>query len=540
MKNIKILDCTLRDGGRIIDCKFEDNIIGELAKKLTEANIDIVEMGFLRDSKLTEYHGNSTFFTNTQQIYPFLPANRKNAIYTIFIDFDMYDFSELEKCDSKYVMGIRVGFTKNQFLHQYTELKNCLLKVKEQGYSLFIQGVNTLAYSDRELLDVIDLVNEVEPFSYGIVDTYGGMYLDDIIRLYNLVEHNLGSEIAIDIHSHNNFQLSFAFAQEIIRISNEKRQIILDSTLNGMGKCAGNLNTELIADFLSRKKNYDYDTDIILDAIDQYLYPIKKNCEWGYSIPAFMAGVYKAHPNNMIYLTEKYRLNSKDIKYIISGIEEETRQRYDYDNIQNVYKKYCACRVDDVLTINTLRNRLKNKQILVLAPGKTIEDCYSEIAGFIEKENPIIICVNFIPRKIAYTYLFYANTIHWEKISEKIDHEKCILSSNIHVNVENTYLVDYSRLISEDSIFYDKSTIMLLNLLKFVEVKEIVLGGFDGLKVGEQNYVDDSFSIHNKEMTYNDINREIKKMVEQFKMKTIGKIKIRFLTPSIYEENTYE
>lgn len=535
MKNIKILDCTLRDGGRIIDCQFADNVITELTKELTEANIDIIEMGFLRDAKLVEYQGDSTFFTDAAQFCPFLPQNKRNAMYTAFIDFDMYDFSQLEKCDGNSVTGIRVGFTKKQFTHQYEELRRSLFKVKEQGYALFIQGVNTLAYSDRELLDVVDLVNEVEPYSYGIVDTYGGMYLDDMVHLYNLVEHNLNQGICIDIHSHNNFQLSFAFAQEIIRIANDKRQIILDATLNGMGKCAGNLNTELIADFLARKKNYDYDTDIILDAIDRYLYPIKRTCEWGYSIPAFMAGIYKAHPNNIIYLTEKYRLNSKDIKYIISGIEGETRQRYDYENIQKVYRDYCACRVDDTSVIDILRNELENRRVLVLAPGKTIEDYHERICSYIEKESPVVICVNFVPKQICYDYLFYANTIHWEKISDYIDRLKCILVSNIHTDTEHTLMVDYSGLIMEDSMLYDNSTIMLLNLLKKLHVKEISLAGFDGLKENEENYVDATFPNQRSDSDIKETNKEVRRLLEQYKNKVTGKIKIDFLTPSIYE-----
>lgn len=535
MKNIKILDCTLRDGGRIIDCQFEDNIIVELTKNITEANIDIIEMGFLRDTKLVEYHGNSTFFTSTAQFEPFLPQNRRNAMYTAFIDFDMYDFSKLEQCDGKSVTGIRVGFTKKQFTHQYEELKRSLFRVKEQGYALFIQGVNTLAYSDRELLDVIDLVNEVEPYSYGIVDTYGGMYLDDMVHSYNLIEHNLAPNICIDIHSHNNFQLSFAFAQEIIRLANDKRQIILDATLNGMGKCAGNLNTELIADFLARKKNYDYDTDMILDAIDRYLYPIKKSCEWGYSIPAFMAGIYKAHPNNIIYLTEKYRLNSKDIKYIISGIDGETRQRYDYENIQEVYKNYCGSRVNDTEAIDTLRNKLESAHVLVLAPGKTIEDCHEKIKNYIKKERPIVICVNFIPKQIAYDYLFYANTIHWERVSGSIDRSKCILVSNIHADIERVLMVDYSSLIMEDSMLYDNSTIMLLNLLKKLHVKKISLAGFDGLKEKEENYVDATFPNQKTDISIRETNKEVKHLLEQYKHKVAGKIEIGFITPSVYE-----
>lgn len=541
MKNVQILDCTLRDGGRIINCEFENNTISELAKELTNANIDIVEVGFLRDHKLVSYQGNSTFFTETAQIQPFIPTDRKDTMFVAFVDFNMYDFSALEPCDGKSVTGIRVGFTKTQYENQYEELKHSLLKVKEQGYTLFVQGVNSLAYSDRELLDVIDLVNEVEPYSYGVVDTYGAMYLDDVVHFYSLVDYNLNPNICIDIHSHNNFQSSFAFAQEIVRMANGKRKIILDATLNGMGKCAGNLNTELIVDYLVRKKNYDYDTDIILDAIDRYLYPMKKEHEWGYSIPAFMAGIYKAHPNNIIYLTEKYRLNSKDIKYIISGIEEATRQKYDYDNIQRVYKEYCNQKVNDLLVVEELEKEFLGKKILVLAPGKTVEDYHEKIEAYILREQPIVISVNFIPQQLKFDYTFFANTIHWEKNSAYMERARCIVTSNIHVDIEGAKLVDYSSLIVEDSILYDNSTIMLLNLLKKLRVKEIRLAGFDGFKTNEENYVNASFPNRKTDISFETTNKEVKKLFEQFKHRTEGKIKVEFLTPSVYcEESEYE
>lgn len=534
MKNVQVLDCTLRDGGRIIDCKFEDNTIAEMARDLTNANIDIVEMGFLRDHESVQYQGNSTFFTETAQIQPFIPKDRKATMFVAFIDFNMYDFSFLEPCDGKSITGIRVGFTKTQFENQYDELKKYLLKVKQQGYTLFVQGVNSLAYSDRELLDLIDLINEVSPYSYGVVDTYGAMYLDDIVHFYNLVDYNLNSDICIDVHSHNNFQSSFAFAQEIIRLADGKRKIILDATLNGMGKCAGNLNTELIVDYLVRKKNYDYDTDMILDAIDRYLYPLRKEYSWGYSIPAFMAGIYKAHPNNVIYLTEKYRLNSKDIKYIISGIEEQTRQKYDYDNIQRVYREYCDRKIDDSAVLSELKGEFEGKKVLVLAPGKSIEDYHERIREYILTETPIVISVNFQRKQLKSMYTFFANTIHWEKNSSYLDHSKCIISSNVHTDVDDVMLVDYSSLIVEDSILYDNSTIMLLNLLKKLHVQEIQLAGFDGLKENEENYVNLSFPNRKTDLSYEATNKEVRKLFEQFKHKVEGKIRVGFLTPSIY------
>lgn len=534
-KNVQILDCTLRDGGRIIDCKFDDRIINNLVRDLSDAEIDIVELGFLRAKGLVEYNRNSTFFTNTDQIGTYIPLNRNNTMYVAFVDYKMYDFNYLKECDKKSITGIRVGFTKEQFDSEFEEIMKTLQMVKDKGYALFVQTVNSLAYSDKELLSLIESINEIEPYSFGIVDTYGAMYLEDIVHYYNLVDYNLKGDICIDIHSHNNFQSSFAFAQEIVRLAEGKRQVILDATLNGMGKCAGNLNTELIIDYLNRKKNCDYNLDKILDAIDRYIEPIKQQHEWGYSIPAFMAGIYKAHPNNIIYLTSKYRLNSKDIKYIISGIDEKKRQRYDYDNIARIYKEYNDNQCDDEKSIVKLTKKLEGKEVLIAAPGRSIHTYKRDILTYIQDNNPIVISVNFIPDYMSCDYYFYANPIHWGKICKDVEREKCILVSSIHDHVGNTVMVDYSSLIVEDSILYDNSTIMLLNLLKKVNVSKISLAGFDGLVGSSNNYVDNSFPNTNNRLSVEETNNEVKRLYTIFKKKVKGKISVKMVTPSLYE-----
>ncbi len=538
MKNVQILDCTLRDGGRIIDCSFEDHVIIGIGKQLKAAGINIIELGFLRDK--SDYNGNSTFFSSVQDANHYISeisgsCQSRDEKYVLFMDYGLYRQENLEIANMNGVSGIRYGFTKKDYLSDRDLIKKEMKEIKAKGYDLYCQAVNTNGYKKDELIDLIQMANEIRPVSFGIVDTYGSMYLDDLEHIWKIIDCHLSEEIAIDFHSHNNIQMSFALTQRIIQLLDSKRKLIIDATLNGMGKCAGNLNTELIVDFLIRKYNYDYDMDMILDAIDRYLVPIKKHIDWGYSIPAFMAGIYKAHPNNIIYLTEKYRLNSKDIKYIISAIDEKSRQRYNYDNIKKIYKDYCMNKVDDTHTIIRLTKNFMEKKVLILAPGRTIQIYHDRIFQYIKEADPIVICVNFIPKNLPYDYLFYANTIHWEKISDRINRNKCILTSNIHVDKDGTYLIDYSRLIVEDSILYDNSTIMLLNLLKVIDVKEIQLAGFDGLRDGENNYIDDTFPNNKKDLTYQEINTEIKKLVKQYCDKLMEKIKVEFLTPSIYE-----
>lgn len=364
MKNVRVLDCTLRDGGRIINCAFPDQEAKEISQRLADAKIDIIEIGFLRDWRKVAYKGNSTFFTDVDQMRAFVNKSRKNTLYTAFIDFGMCDIDSLKPYDGTSIDAIRFGFTKKNYAEQKDEVIRWIEVIKERGYKLFIQGVNSLNYSDRELLEIVDMVNSVHPYSFGIVDTYGAMYMDDVDRLYGLIDHNMDSDICINFHSHNNYQLSFAFAQEVIKLSGTgNRQIIIDGTLGGMGKVAGNLNTELIVDYLVRKKHYDYEFEDILDMIDDYIYKYSLNHKWGYSTPAMLAGVYKSHPNNIIYLTEKFRLDTKDIGKILSMIDPGTRQRYDYDNIQRLYTEYVADKVDDRNQIDLLKKNRRKRSI---------------------------------------------------------------------------------------------------------------------------------------------------------------------------------
>ena len=115
MKNVRVLDCTLRDGGRIIDCAFEDQEIKEIAQRLEEANIDIIEVGFIRDGRKVHYEGNSTFFTDVNQIKPFIKRDNPNAIYTAFIDYGMCDIDNLGEYDGSSIDAIRFGFTKKNY-----------------------------------------------------------------------------------------------------------------------------------------------------------------------------------------------------------------------------------------------------------------------------------------------------------------------------------------------------------------------------------------------------------------------------------------
>ena len=460
-------------------------------------------------------------------------------MYVAFVDFGMFDFASLKPFDGTSIDGIRVGFTRKDFQNCLSEVIEAMRLVKERGYKLFIQGVNSLGYTDYELLEIINFVNDIDPYSFGIVDTYGAMYVDDVQRIYNLIDHNMKETICIDFHSHNNFQLSFSLAQEVIKLSRGKRKIIIDATLDGVGKCAGNLNTELIVDFLVRKVNYNYDFDGILDIIDDYMYHLKKDYVWGYSIPAVMAGIYKSHPNNVIYLTEKFRLATKDIKHIISMIDPELRQRYDYDNIQRLYAQYNHTKVDDREVIQILKEKFTNRKILLLMPGRTLLEYDQLINETINRETPIIISVNFITDKGNYTdrYAFFGSAKRYAKFAEMCKPEHVIAVSNIAKDNKSNMVVNYESLIERDNEDFDNSSMMLLNLLKRIGVTDIMIAGFDGFYQNKENYYDESiFEGSRFETKFEGITKNMRFMLKKYADSMENANAIKFLTPSRYSE----
>lgn len=531
MNNIKVLDCTLRDGGRVIDCEFPISQSKRIIYSLQQANIDIIEIGFLRDEKIVCHKDNSTFFSNVKQMIPLLPEVR-NAMYVAFVDFGMFDLEGLEENDGRSIDGIRLGFTKRDFEKSLDQIIYNARMIKDKGYKLFLQGVNSLAYTDLQFLKLIESVNSIEPYSFGIVDTYGAMYIDDLQRIYSLVDHNLDSDISIDFHSHNNLQLSFSFAQEIIGLSNGIRNIIIDSTLRGMGKGAGNTNTELIVDYLMRKKGYPYDLEKILEIIDLELYDIYEKKRWGYSPASFMAGIYKSHPNNIIYLLDKYSFTTNDIKNILSMLSDEERKRYPYERIDELCKQYSYKEYDDHCDLREIKKMIGDNMVLVLAPGKSLQDQKKEIESFIERNEPFIISVNFIS-DYKNSIPFFGNkkryyTFCYEKKKE------VIVTSDIAFGSEMELVISAKRVCPGQDRVSNGSVIKLLNLLHEIEIVHIAIAGMDGFTSDmDNNYFDKFLTVERTLEETQVINTRWQKNLDDFVEKYGSMHEIQLITSGV-------
>ena len=348
MKRVQILDCTLRDGGYLVDAKFGNTVIKGIIKGLADSGIDVIECGFLKD----EPHENgSTIFNNAAQIRPYMPEERKGASYVCLADYSRYSIDNLEDFDGTSIDGVRACF----FKHERYDVIDFCKEIVKKGYKLYVQPVDVLGYTDAELLELIDMINPIEPYAFSIVDTFGSMYKEDLHRVFHLIHHNLNSASRIGFHSHNNLQMSFSLSQEFIDMTQGLRKVTIDGTMAGMGRGAGNTNTELIMQYMNRKYSAGYDIDTVLDLIDNYIDSIRNTCTWGYSTHYFLAGSYSAHVNNISYLTKKAGISSRDINFILNRIGPEARKRYDYPLLEQTYIDYNKSTRDDSEDIMNLK-----------------------------------------------------------------------------------------------------------------------------------------------------------------------------------------
>jgi len=349
MSSVSILDCTLRDGGYINDWRFGQTAIRNIMDRLTESNVEIIECGFLRDEP---YNPERVVFNEVGQIEPFIYPKKKGLTYVAMIAVGDISAESISPCDGRSIDGLRLSFHR----HEWVEVLNLAEKVRDLGYKVFLQPVGTSSYSDHELLRLLDKVNLLNPYAFYIVDTLGLLHENDLLHLFFLVDRNLAPGINIGFHSHNNLQLSYSNALAILRL-HVSRNIIIDASVLGMGRAAGNLCIEMITRYINENIASKYDIKPFLDIVDNYLGSIFHSTPWGYSVPYFLAAVNGVHPNYATYLINKQTIPMRVVERILSGIPSEKKELFDRELIE---KRYLADQADnkgDSDTVEKLKRR---------------------------------------------------------------------------------------------------------------------------------------------------------------------------------------
>ena len=332
MDKYSLLDCTLRDGGYITKWIFGNDVIKEMIQGLVDANMDYVEVGYLNNKP---YEKDTAIFNNIDQITDFLPEKRKNSQLLVMADVAQFLPENITPFDGKSIDGIRVVFYK----HQIEEAMALCKAIKNNGYKLLVQPMVTIDYTVDEYMDLTKRIASLKPYSVAIVDSFGYMIKQDFRQYFKILDSILPNDVCVGFHSHNNMQLAFITAQDILDYQTT-RCLIIDSSLYGMGRGAGNLNTELITNYYNMLLGDKYNITKILDLIGTFIMPIMKEKPWGYSPYYFLTGLYHCHPNFAGYLLEEHEISVSDFEDFIKIIPDEMHTKCRKPYVEELYQDF--------------------------------------------------------------------------------------------------------------------------------------------------------------------------------------------------------
>jgi Isopropylmalate/homocitrate/citramalate synthases len=527
MENIKILDCTLRDGGYVNDWSFDSFNMNRIIKSLNEANIDIIECGYINESAIEK---EKTLVNRIEDLEERINEFDINKDYVVMVNYGEYDLNDLRQVTSESkIKGVRIAFKKNQLNSIFDDVNMLISK----GYKVFIQPMVTLSYTDIEVLHLITECNKLDIYALYIVDSFGAMNTNDIRRLAYIFDHNLREDISVGFHAHNNLQLAYTNSLEIINMF-KNRSVIIDSSIFGMGRGAGNLPTELITKHLNNIYDKEYRIEPILDIIDKYINRIYADKYWGYSISYYISGECNCHPNYATFLINKNTLTVKNIENILRDLPENKKSEFDKQYIEKLYIDFNSKNISNYTELIDFKKDIVAKDIYILAPGKSVVKGAEKI---IKNNNKIIISLNYIPSFIFADYYFFSNQKRYEEYKEKVisadlskKKSKFIFTSNINHGEDEAITVSYNELLGDVEDAKDNSIIMLLNLLIKLNINNVFICGLDGFS-GNTNYIDENMNFNFKISEIDQRNTAILAQINKLRQK----IEMYFITKSIFE-----
>jgi 4-hydroxy 2-oxovalerate aldolase len=351
-------------------------------------------------------------------------------------------------------------------------------------------------YSNGEVLGLLELINRYKDqvdYFY-VADSFGSLMPKRTREIFTTLR--FGTDAALGFHPHNNLQLAFANCLEAMEAGVD----IIDGSVFGMGRGAGNLYTDAIIAYYEQKNSERYRLVPILQFADLHMQAQREAYSWGYSLPQLLSGVFHCHPNYPTYLLREKAYTADDIYKMLRRLPEEEKSRYSVEQLNHIKELYLEdlaegteLRVSD--SIAELCNRAGRRALLVCG-GSSVVRCRGEIEEFIQQRRLSVYTVNNPQAPVPVDGVFFGNRRRVLQYFEKIDAEtEVIFGPEIHEGAEVNFSlnkvsrVNALKLIPNAASPYpmalpSNSAIEAVLGLVQIGYTEIFLCGLDGYEVG--------------------------------------------------------
>jgi 4-hydroxy 2-oxovalerate aldolase len=289
---IKVVDCTIRDGGLMNNHRFDDEVVRAVYQACNDAGIDYMEIGYKADKKqFSEEEYGSWKFCNEEAIKNIVKENNGITKISVMADAERTDFhNDIIPKDESIIDMIRVA----TYIYQIPTALDIIEDAFNKGYETTVNLMAVSTVKEDELNEALNLLAKSKVFAIYLVDSYGALYSEQVhylMRKYLHYAEAHGKQIGM--HAHNNQQLAFANTIEAIIMGAN----MVDGSLAGLGRGAGNCPTEALLGFLHNPK---YHMRPLLHCIQKYIEPMRAELKWGFDVPYLITGIMNQHPRAAI------------------------------------------------------------------------------------------------------------------------------------------------------------------------------------------------------------------------------------------------
>lgn len=288
-QNIKVLDCTIRDGGLVNNWDFSVSFVSDLYNALNEAGVEYMEIGYKNSPKLLKSDDAGPWrFLDDHFLKEVI--DKKSTKLSALVDIGRVDENDILPREDSLLDLIRVAC----YIKDIDKALALIQTFHDKGYETTLNIMALSNVRENELSEAFAMIAKSPVDVVYIVDSYGSLFPKDILYMTEKFQRMLPNK-QLGIHTHNNMQL--AFANTITGV--EQGVTFLDTSVYGMGRAAGNCTTELVVGYL---KKPSYNVRPILDFIGRHMIPLREQVEWGYIIPYMVTGMLNEHPRTAMAL----------------------------------------------------------------------------------------------------------------------------------------------------------------------------------------------------------------------------------------------
>jgi 4-hydroxy 2-oxovalerate aldolase len=294
---LKILDCTIRDGGLINDHQFDEALVKSVYDTCVEAGIDYMEIGYKASKKIfAPAKFGSWKFCDEDDMRRIIGDNETSLKIAAMADAEKTDYhTDILPADQSPLDVIRVA----TYVHQIPIAVDMIKDAHDKGYEATCNLMAVSIVQDAELDQALEVLAETPATTIVVVDSFGSLYAEQVeilVKKYRKALEGTGKEVGI--HAHNNQQLAFANTIEAI-IHGANRA---DATMSGIGRGAGNCPMELLIGFL---RNPNYRIRPVLQVLQDHFVALREKVEWGALVPYNITGQLNQHPRAAIAVRGK-------------------------------------------------------------------------------------------------------------------------------------------------------------------------------------------------------------------------------------------